>query len=209
MMDYPSLILGIAAIHFFAISSPGPTLFVVVSHAGSGDWRGSVFVVMGVVMATIVWSSLAATGLGAAMSAIPGLPDVIRILGGAYLVWFGYKMLRSVWTSSNGAVPEPTGDRTAPLAAMRSGFVTNMSNPKVITYYLSLFGIMVPPNSPPTVFVIACLTAVIVSIFWWGAVSVLFRLPPVRRGFLRIRRAFDGIVGAALVGFGVKLIAGR
>lgn len=208
-MDYPGLILGIALIHFLAISSPGPTFFVVLGHAGSGDWRGSVFVVIGVVLATIVWSTLAATGLGAAMNAVPGLPDMIRILGGAYLTWFGYKMLRSAWTGGGGAIPEQAAGRTAPLAALRSGFITNISNPKVIAYYLSLFGVMVPPNSPPTTFAVACLTAIFVSILWWGAVSAFFRLPLIRRGFLRVRRVLDGIVGAALVGFGIKLIVIR
>lgn len=66
-MDHLGIIIGIAAIPLVAISSPGPTLFVVAGHAASDDWRASLFVVLGVAAATVVWSSFAAAGLGAAL----------------------------------------------------------------------------------------------------------------------------------------------
>lgn len=208
-MDYAGTILGIAAIHFVAISSPGPTLFVVAGHANSDDWRAGLFVVLGVVAATVVWSTFTAAGLGAALNTVPWLPVAIRLFGSAYLAWLGYRMLRSAWAGGSAADLDGAARRTAPLAALRSGFITNISNPKVIAYYISLFGVMIPDGSPPALFVVAVLTAVAVSALWWGAVSVFFRLPVVRRGFLRVRRVFDGIVGVALVGFGIKLIAVR
>lgn len=208
-MDYWNIVAGVAVVHFFAISSPGPTLFVVASHANSNDRRAAMFVVAGVVAATIVWSVSAGAGLGAALTAVPWLPVAIRVLGGAYLAWFGFKMLRSAWSGTSGGDLQGGEARVTALAALRSGFVTNISNPKVIAYYVSLFGVMIPPGSPPAAFAAAAATAVVVSALWWSAVFVFFRLPPVRRGFLRVRRGFDAVVGAALVAFGVKLIVSR
>lgn len=208
-MIYLHTIIGVAVIHFFAVSSPGPTLFVVASHANSEDSRAGWFVVLGVVAATVVWSSVAAAGLGTVVNAISWLPFAIRLLGGAYLAWFGIKMLRSAWKGGPEVDLNVKAGRTSPAASVRAGFVTNISNPKVIAYYVSLFGVMIPPESPPILFAAACLTAIVVSTVWWSMVSLFFRLPPVRRGFMRIRRVFDGIVGTALVLFGVKLIASR
>lgn len=207
-MDQLHILLGIAAIHFFAISSPGPTLFVVAGHANSPDPRAGLFVVIGVVAATLVWSSFAAAGLGTLLNTLPWLPAAIRILGGAYLAWFGFKMLRSAWRGKAGLDPVEEGSGgTGPMGALRAGFITNISNPKVIAYYASLFGVMIPPASPVGLYTGAVMTAVIVSTLWWGLVSVFFRLPAVRRGFIRIRRVFDAVVGAALIAFGAKLIA--
>ncbi|WP_048649209.1 LysE family translocator [Nitratireductor soli] len=207
-MDQMHILLGIATIHFFAISSPGPTLFVVAGHANSPDPRNGLFVVIGVVAATLVWSSFAAAGLGTALNAFPWLPVAIRVVGGAYLAWFGFKMLRSAWRGQAGLDSiDRGGADIGPMGALRAGFVTNISNPKVIAYYASLFGVMIPPASPVGLFAGAVLTAVIVSTLWWGLVSVFFRLPVVCRGFIRIRRVFDALVGAALIAFGVKLIA--
>ncbi|WP_295809520.1 LysE family transporter [uncultured Nitratireductor sp.] len=209
-MDYLHILLGIALIHFFAISSPGPTLFVVAGHANADDPRCGPSAVLGVVAATFVWSSFAAAGLGTLINAVPWLPMAIRIAGGAYLAWFGFRMLRSVWRSrgrmnlKEDAVPQVT-----PMAALRAGFVTNISNPKVIAYYASLFGVMIPPGSTAGLFAGAVATAVLVSTLWWGAVSIFFRLPMVRRGFIRIRPVFDGVVGLALIAFGLRLVMSR
>ncbi|KAA0917741.1 hypothetical protein FLO80_06870 [Aquicoccus porphyridii] len=208
-MEYLGIIMGIAGIHFFAISSPGPTLFVIASHANSDHRRESVFAVLGVVAATALWSGFAVAGLGAVMNTLPWMPVAIRMFGGAYLIWFGYRMLRSVLEVGTGADIDVVAKRVTSAGALRSGFITNISNPKVIAYYVSLFGVMIPEDSPPALLVIACLTAIVVSMLWWGAVAMFFRLPAIRHGFFRLRRVFDGLVGAVLVIFGIRLIAGR
>lgn len=209
-MDYVGVLAGIAVIHFFAISSPGPTLFVVAGHANAANRGAGIFVVIGVVLATLTWATFAAAGLGTAMAAVPWLAVAIRVLGGAYLAWFGWKMLRAAWKGRTTIDLNEESARTiVPSAALRSGFVTNISNPKVIAYYVSLFGVMIPKAAPIAFYIAAVLTAAVVSIVWWSLVAMFFRLPVVRRVFARIRRVFDAVVGGALVAFGVKLISGR
>jgi threonine efflux protein len=208
-MEYLNAILGIAVIHFFAVSSPGPTFFVVASYANAGDRRACLLVVLGVLGATLTWASLAAIGLGAILNASTWLPLAIRMAGGAYLAWFGFKMLRSAW--KGGAELKFTAaaaTRVPALKAIRAGYITNISNPKVIAYYTSLFGVMVPPDAPSLLFAGAVLTALTVAGVWWVVVSLFFGLPAVRDFFTRTRRLFDALVGGLLVAFGAKLIAG-
>lgn len=208
-MEYFGILAGIAAIHFFAISSPGPTLFVVAGHANASNASAGFFVVVGVVLATLVWSTFAAAGLNVLMNAVPWLPVAIRIAGGAYLAWFGYKMIRAALKNQSVEIDDAEIPPVPPLVALRNGFVTNISNPKVIAYYVSLFGVMIPAAAPVWFYGAVVATAATVSAAWWGVVAVFFRLPVVRRVFKRIRRVFDVGVGAVLVGFGMKLIAGR
>lgn len=209
-MDHLDILAGIAVIHFLAISSPGPTMFVVAGHASAANRGAGVFVVIGVVAATLTWAIFAAAGLGTAMNAMPWFAVAIRVGGGLYLAWFGYKLLRSAWKGQSAIDLEDGGASIiAPLAALRTGYVTNISNPKVIAYYVSLFGVMIPKAAPATFYVAAVVAAGVVSIVWWSFVALFFRLPIVRRGFARVRRVFDATVGAALIAFGVKLISGR
>ena len=67
-------------------------------------------------------------------------------------------------------LPTATG-----LRAVRAGFITNISNPKVVAYYASLFGVMIPHDAPAGVFVGAALTAIVVSAVWWVAVTLVLR----------------------------------
>ncbi|MEX0954864.1 MAG: LysE family transporter [Rhizobiaceae bacterium] len=208
-MEYVAVLTGIAVIHFFAISSPGPTLFVVAGHANATNPSAGFFVVVGVVMATLVWATFAAAGLNVLMNAVPWLPVVIRIAGGAYLAWFGYKMIRSALKKQSVEIADAEIPPIPPLVALRNGFVTNISNPKVIAYYVSLFGVMIPAAAPVWFYGAVVLTAASVSAAWWAVVAVFFRLPVVRSAFKRIRRVFNFGVGAVLVAFGMKLISGR
>lgn len=209
-MDYLNIMVGIAAIHFLAVSSPGPTFFVVAGYAQAGDRRAGFFLVLGVLAATLTWASLAAAGLGTALNATPWLTTAIRLAGGAYLAWFGFKMLRSAWRGGAQLdVAERDVPRVPAFTAIRAGYITNISNPKVIAYYASLFGVMIPPDAPAPLFAAAVFTALFVAGAWWTVVTLFFGLPPVRRAFARSRRALDGVLGVLLVGFGAKLIAGR
>jgi threonine efflux protein len=208
-MEHLGILAGIALIHLLAISSPGPTLFVVMGYANAGDRRASLMVVLGVVAATLTWSATAAAGLGTLLAAKPWLALAIQFAGGAYLAWLGLKMLRSAW---RGAGPDLSGAETRrvpPLEALRAGYITNISNPKVVAYYASLFGVMIPVGAPAPLFAGAVATAVIVSVVWWLAVALFFGLPPIRLLFEKGRRVIDALTGGALVLFGIRLMVWR
>jgi threonine efflux protein len=208
-MDLLTMTGGIALIHLAAISSPGPTLFVVIRHASAGGASSAVGVVCGVLAATLIWSGSAALGLGTVMAALPWLKEAVRIAGGAYLAWIGLRMLLSAFRRQAGQAENPPAPATSTAAAFRSGFLTNLSNPKVIAYYASLFAVTVPQQGEPLAILLAILAAVTVSALWWSFVAGCLRLSRVRAGFLRARRALDAVFGVLLIGFGVKLLAGR
>jgi threonine efflux protein len=207
-MEIATILVGIAAVHLLAVASPGPTLIVVTSHAIAGQRRAGFMVTIGVLLATATWASLAAAGLGTLIAQFTWLYLVLRIAGAAYLIYLGVKMLlgaaRGVPVELKKTAGSPSGWR-----AVRAGFLTNVSNPKVIAYYASLFGVMIPSNAPVTLFAAAVATALLVSAAWWSFVTLFFALPLVQRGYVRIRRPMDGIMGSLLIALGGRLLASR
>ncbi len=210
-MDTVSILLGIALVHLLAISSPGPTFVVVMRYAAAGDRRSGLLVATGVCLATLTWASFAATGLGALVSRYPTAYAVLQYAGAAYLIYLGGKLIlgffRSGGTSAaeTAAVPAPPGG----WRAVAAGFLTNISNPKVIAYYTSLFGVMIPAGTSGGVFLGVVLTVLAVSAAWWSAVAVLFSAGAIHRGFLKIRRYLDGVMGGLLVAIGLRLALSR
>jgi threonine efflux protein len=93
--------------------------------------------------------------------------------------------------------------------AVRAGYLTNISNPKVIAYYVSLFGVTVSPDAPGTMFVAAVATALLVSAAWWSFVPLFFALPVVQKVYVRVRRQMDGIMGGRLIVLGGRLLVSR
>ena len=211
MIETLSVLAGIAVVHLLAISSPGPTFIVVTRYAAAGDRTAGLLVVLGVCLATLTWASFAAAGLGALVAKYPTGYAALQYAGAAYLIWLGAKLLWGFFNPGDGADgPRAPSDRPAGgWTAVAAGFLTNISNPKVIAYYTSLFGVMAPANPSQGLFLAIVATVLLVSGLWWSGVALFFSIPAVHRGFLRIRRRLDALMGGLLVVIGLRLLALR
>ena len=207
-MDVAAILIGIAIVHLLAIASPGPTFVVVTSYAVAGDRRAGLLVTLGVVLATLTWASLAAAGLGTVIAQFSWLYLALRIAGAVYLIYLGVKMLIGVIRKTPVELKEGSREGSG-WRAVRAGFLTNISNPKVIAYYASLFGVMIPPGASNWLFLAAAATAITISALWWSFVTLFFAIPVIRRGYLRIRRQMDGVMGTLLVLLGGRLLLSR
>lgn len=198
----------IAVIHLLAVASPGPTLMVVMSQSVAGSRRSGFLVVAGVVLATLTWSTVTAAGLGGVIARVGWLYWALKLVGAAYLAWLAWGLLKSAIRGKAVGL-----DASRPLldgaGALRAGFLTTISNPKVAAYYASLFGVVIPAGSGAGVFAGAVLTAVAVSALWWSAVVLLFALPAVQRGYARARRWMDAAMGTLLLALAGRLLFSR
>lgn len=211
-MDPVSILFGIAAVQLLAAASPGPTFIIVSSHALGEPRRRGLRVVVGVLLADLTWAVLAASGLGVLVLRYPALYAGLQLAGAAYLIWLGARMLIGVLRRPGTAPLDDDGPAPAPTTAwpaMRAGFLTNMTNPKSIAYYTSLFVVVMPADPPLWLFAAAVATAVLVSAAWWIAVALFFTAPPLRRVYMRVRRGIEAVMGGVLVCLGVRLALAR
>jgi threonine efflux protein len=207
-MEVATILFGIAMVHLLALASPGPTFVVVTSYAVAGNRRAGFLVTLGVLIATLTWASLAAMGLGTVIAQFSWLYVGLQIAGAAYLIYLGAKMLIGVMRKAPVEVARaPHSD--SGWRAVRAGFLTNISNPKVIAYYASLFGVMIPPNAPNWLFLAAAGTALLVSAAWWSFITLFFAIPLIQRGYLRVRRQMDAGMGGLLILLGGRLLLFR
>lgn len=201
-----SLFLTIAVVHLVALLSPGPDFFFVSQTAVSRTRRQAMFGVLGITLGVVVWSALALAGLQLLLQRLVWLERVIAIAGGLYLAWMGVKMLR-------GAVraPAATGEPVATLqqsdwATLRAGLLTNLSNPKVVIYFGSVFSAFLGDGVSATARWGLWAMIIIETLLWFTVVASVFALPAMRRGYLRLSRWIDGFAGAVFVAFGLHLI---
>lgn len=208
-MEAVTILVGIAAVHLLAVASPGPTFVVVAGYAVAGDRSSGLLVTLGVLAATLTWASLAAAGLGAVIAQHGWLYAALRLAGAAYLVYLGARMLIGAARGAPAPAAPAANASASGWRAVRAGFLTNVANPKVVAYYASLFGVMVPPDAPGWLFPAAASTALLVSAAWWGSVTLLFATAPVRQGYARVRRPADAVMGGLLILLGGRLLLSR
>nr|WP_253285925.1 MULTISPECIES: LysE family translocator [unclassified Ruegeria] len=105
----------------------------------SGAWP-SVSASAGVSAGTMIHVLFAGLGLGAAVSALPWLFEVIRWIGAAYLLYLAWGAVR------NGAYVGDTPVRSTRMA-FRDGMLVNLTNPKVILFVLAFIPQFVDPTA--------------------------------------------------------------
>lgn len=134
---HASVLLAFAAALAVAVAIPGPGVFAVVSCAIARGFREALALIAGVIAGDLIYFSLAVCGLAALARTLGGFFIIVKLAGGAYLVWLGLKLWRQrvPETAAVTAAPEPgRGFRRNFLA----GFFVTIGNPKSIGFYASL-----------------------------------------------------------------------
>jgi threonine efflux protein len=101
---YLPILLQIAAVYFVALVSPGPNFFMITQLSLAGRRRLGAASALGVGMGSTVWATLAMLGFAAVLQKIDWVYNGIRIAGALYLVYFGFKLLRSGIQRTKGAI---------------------------------------------------------------------------------------------------------
>ncbi|MCY1417599.1 Threonine efflux protein [compost metagenome] len=96
------------------------------------------------------------------------------------------------------------GERS-PRGAFVTGFVTNGLNPKATLFFLSLFTVVINPHTPLAIQAGYGVYLAFATATWFCLVAMLFSQRRVRAGFARMGHWFDRLMGAVLVGLGIKL----
>src|SRR5262249_18973995 len=106
--------------------------------------------------------------------------------------------------------PAGPARRVTPLAAFRQGVISNVGNPKMAVFFTSLLPQFIPQGRAlfPAVLVLGIVFSTLTILWLIAYAAVVARAGDLLRRS-SIRRALDGLSGAALVAFGIRLAAAR
>jgi threonine/homoserine/homoserine lactone efflux protein len=190
-----------------AMVAPGPDMLFVLGCGMRGGPRAGLLATAGVATSEAVHVTLAAIGLSALLTAVPVAFTVVRIVGAAYLIYLGVQAIRH----RRQALPAAAGGVSDRRAYLR-GLLTNLLNPKMVTFTIAFLPQFVQPRVGPVWVQFALLGAVLIVLEFLvdGTVGVLAgRIG----GWLRRRRAakrgVDVATGTLFIGLGVRLAVER
>ena len=196
--------ITIAIVHLLALMSPGPDFLFVSQTAVSRSRRQALFGVVGITLGIAVWAALALLGLHWLLQRLAWLQQLIALAGGLYLGWLGIALLRGALrpaVATTVAAPPPRSD----LATLRTGLLTNLANPKAVVYFGSVFSGFLGDASAAARGQLWLLISA-ESLLWFALVALVFGIPLMRRGYLRLARGIDALAGVVFIGFGLHLL---
>lgn len=93
-------LLPVWTAYVLATASPGPSNMAIMATAMVRGRSPALVLVAGITTGSMTWALLAATGLSAVLATYANAMIIIRILGGAYLLFLAYKSVKSALATS-------------------------------------------------------------------------------------------------------------
>lgn len=195
-------LFAVITITLLAVISPGPDFAMVTRNSLMLSRRAGVFTALGIGLGVLLHVSYTLIGIGLIIQQSQWLFNAIKLAGAAYLLWLGLKMLwNQPGSLSSDDIVTPMSDRDA----LRTGFLTNVLNPKTTVFIVSLFMQVVHPDTPLAVQTCYGAFISVTHIIWFTLVAMCFSAGAVRAKLLAMRHWIDRAFGGLLVGFGLLL----
>jgi RhtB (resistance to homoserine/threonine) family protein len=197
-----SELIVVVTITLLAVISPGPDFAMVTRNSLMLTRRAGVLTALGIGLGVTVHVSYTLLGIGLLISRSLWLFHSIKLVGAVYLVYLGIKMLRAQPAQQQALA---TAASLSDWDALRTGFLTNVLNPKTTIFIVSLFMQAVRPDTPLPIQLGYGAFIALAHAAWFSLVALCFSADTVRARLLTARRRIDQTFGCLLVGFGALL----
>jgi threonine efflux protein len=203
-MELSIILLSVGFVWSIAVVTPGPNFFITVQIAIGRSRRSALFVVLGISFGTIIWAISGFFGINLLFKTVPWVYFSLKLIGGAYLIYFGIKLIKSKYRKmSKGSSLNPKNIDL--VKSFKFGLLTNLSNPKTATFVTSLYAATMPLDASYYVGFFSVVLMALISIIWYTFVAYIFSLSQFGSIYRRIRVWVERVAGIIFVSFGLKL----
>ncbi|MEN9609375.1 MAG: hypothetical protein RLZZ628_189 [Bacteroidota bacterium] len=143
MIPFSELLVFIVAALGLVIT-PGPNMIYLISRSITQGKKAGIISLIGVICGFLFHISMVAFGLTALLFAVPIAFTLLKLLGACYLLYMAFNAVKS-----SGSIFENRPDlaHDKPVKLFTMGFLTNVLNPKMAVFYLSLFPQFIQPDA--------------------------------------------------------------
>ena len=189
---------------------PGVDSLLVVRNTARGGWRDGLTTSTGICCGLFVHALVSALGISALLLQSAMAFNLLKLVGGGYLLWLG---AGNLWQAMRGGPTavlriEPANARPFVLfRSLRDGFFCNVFNPKTLLFYMAFLPQFIDPlRSPLLQSLFMAAIHFIVAMIYQGLLTVLVCRV---RGWFRVGcvgRLVEGLAGLLLVSFGLRIL---
>ncbi|MEN4545368.1 LysE family translocator [Pantoea agglomerans] len=186
----------------------------VIGQSVANGRRAGIVSASGVALGSCTHAIASTLGLTALITASPVMFTAIKYIGASYLMFLGGKMLLGTFKrkKDGGDVTPQNSRKVSACRLLSRGFITTLTNPKVLLFFISFFPQFVTPEGEQhaasflllglTYAFIAFLTDVTFAILAGGTAGAV-------AGNRKLQNLLDRIVGATFIALGIRLALTR
>ena len=213
MFDITSYSVFVLSVFLLSVT-PGPDMAYVIGQSVVNGRRAGLFSASGVALGSCTHALASTLGLTAVIAASPLMFSIVKFLGALYLVFLGAKMILSTFRKQASSPAEKVApvNGIAAGSLLCKGFITTLTNPKVLLFFISFFPQFVTPHGAHQTasFLILGMTYALVAFMVDISCALLAGGASDKfAGNQRLQRVMDRIVGTAFIGLGIRLALTR
>ncbi|MFP8967698.1 LysE family transporter [Pokkaliibacter sp. CJK22405] len=207
-----STLIAVASMWIMAVMLPGPNFLITAkTSAASGRWQ-ALAVAAGITCGTFIWGLAGFLGVTLLFVAAPWLFVAIKMGGGLYLLYLGFRMIRSSFHKvplQMDVTSEQGHWRSQCWKNMSLGLMTNLANPKAAIFTSSLFATLLPPHPAPALGFSVIALMMTISFSWYSLVILVFSSKALSRAYLNTKHWVERMAGGIFALFGLHLLSSR
>lgn len=183
---------------------PSASVALVVTRSATLGIQNGILVACGIVLGDLIFVALSILGMGYLAETMGSFFVILRYVGGAYLIWLGFSLLRS-----NGKVNLIQSDtsKLSLLASFASGLLLTLGDIKAILFYASLFPAFIDMSNLRVSNIVAIVVVTIIAV---GGVKVFYAYSAQRiaKRFQnqKAQKLTKSTAGCCMIGAGVYII---
>jgi len=205
-MNTAITVLGITGAIAIGAMSPGPSFLMVARTAVASTRSNGFAAALGMGVGAIVFAVAALLGLQALLASVPWLYLALKVIGGGYLAYLGYR----IWKGAKSPLVLPASGGRNPFLTLKRSFIlglgTQLSNPKTAIVYGSIFASLLPRDAPAILIFSLPIIVFIIETGWYSVVALLLSSTSSRDAYLRYKSWIDRLAGGVITFLGIHLI---
>ncbi len=211
-MDTVSAIIAFCLAVGLLTIIPGLDTALVLRTAVISGRKSAMLAASGIALGSLGWGVIVALGLGALLTVSEVAYLILQYAGAAYLCFLGGKMVKDaiMQKGTSAKAPDSLVHDIEGSRWLARGFLTNILNPKVGVFYVSLLPHFIPAGANVANFSIVLASIHAAMGVAWFAVLTTATAPLTR--FLNkpaTVRSLDGMTGTVLIALGLRLALAR
>jgi threonine/homoserine/homoserine lactone efflux protein len=171
---------------------------MVAQTALSTTPRNGRIAALGIGAGGLVFALAATVGLGVALAYAGPTFLAVKIAGGAYLIYLGVRL----WLASNREHTVVAFSPAPPTRTFATALLTQLSNPKAIVVYGSVFASALPLHPSHWLLIALPVTVTCVEASWYLIVATVMSRPRPRGIYSRAVKTLDRLAGTIMGGLG-------
>jgi threonine/homoserine/homoserine lactone efflux protein len=209
MLGFPALIAFALAAGVLTITPGMDTALVLRTAAVEGSGRAR-WVALGCCTGCLFWGSATAFGLTALLVVSQTAYNIVRIAGAAYLIYLGIRLFLQKHAAMADAASATAARKEAGTRWFVRGLLSNLLNPKVGVFYVTLLPQFIPHGANVAVCSLLLTTLhVCEGVIWLFALTLAVRPLGSWLRRPRVSRNLDRATGTVLIGCGLALAVER